>query len=236
MKGGIVLLNLLLLLLLACGTSTKAKPYAELSKDEQARKALDELDYETAVEIFKELVEAEPEEYERYRLLAAAYAALGGFDIIEAAKSNIGGSASGSLLDSLSAFLPADPSAVQLESMRLAKETLLAMPPEYRSRTNSEVSYASGAAIQLEFYQSAYSIMLLNQFTEVGVDGKLDPSKLNSMTDADVDAILSNFASVAATGTEGVPAAAQAVLAQVDQQEGASQREKLINYMNKSKT
>ncbi len=228
---------ILLVLLLAafgCDTASKAKPYASLTKDEEAREALDALDYDTAIEIYNELIEAEPEEYERYRYLAAAYAASAGFDIIEVAKGDIGGS-SGSLLDALGSFLPADPTPEQLVNMALAKDTLLSIPTEYRSKDNTEVAYASGAAAQLEFYQSAYSIMYINRFAQVTPEGNLDPARLETMTDEDVSNILNNFSQVAATGGEGVPAAAQNVLNQIDQQEGATQKEKLINYLNASK-
>jgi tetratricopeptide (TPR) repeat protein len=229
-----ILLLFFTLALFGCDTASKAKPYAALTQEEKAREALDAQDYETAIELFQELVEGEPEEYERYRYLAAAYAASAGFDIIEVAKGDMGGG-SGSLLDTLGSFLPADPTPEQLERMELAKDTLLAIPAELRSKDNTEVAYSSGAAVQLEFYQSAYTIMYINRFAQVTPEGQLDPARLESMSDEDVTNILSNFSQVAAAGGEGVPAAAQNVLSQIDQQEGATQREKLINYLNASK-
>jgi len=221
--------------LTACGTATKAKPYVTLTSDEKARQALDEQDFQKAIELYKELVEGDPENYERYRFLAAAYAAAAGFDIIEAAKSNVSGGESGSLINSLGQFLPADPSADQMEWMRLSKDTLLSMPAEFRSKDNAEIDYAAGAATQLEFYQSSYAIMYINQFAKVSESGSLDPSRLESMTDQDVENILSNFSQVASTGGEGVPAAAQAILASIEAKEGSTQREKLINYLNATK-
>jgi len=229
-----ILLLLLSLTIVGCGTETKAKPYGSLTKEEKAREALDTLDYETAIELYKELIEAEPEEYERYRFLAAAYASSAGFDIIEVAKGDVGGG-SGSLLDALGSFLPSDPTTEQLEHMGLAKDTLLSIPADLRSKDNTDVAYASGAAVQLEFYQSAYSIMYINRFAQATPTGELDPTRLESMTDEDVSNILNNFSQVAATGGEGVPAAAQNVLNQIDQQEGATQKEKLISYLNANK-
>jgi hypothetical protein len=229
-----ILLLLFIITWMGCDTGSKAKPYATLTQEEKAREALDAQDYETAIELYKELIEAEPEAYERYRYLAAAYASSAGFDIIDVAKGDPGGG-SGSLLDALGGFLPADPSTEQLESMALAKDTLLAIPAELRSKDNTEVAYASGAAVQLEFYQSAYTIMYINRFAQVTPEGQLDPARLESMSDDDVSNILNNFSQVAATGGEGVPAAAQNVLNQIDQQEGETQREKLINYLNANK-
>jgi hypothetical protein len=221
--------------LTGCGTATKAEPYATLTDDEKARQALDDQDFEQAIERYKKLVEGDPENYERYRFLAAAYAAAAGFDIIEAAKSTSSGGESGSLIDSLGQFLPADPSADQMEWMRLSKETLLSIPSEFRSKDNTEVSYAAGAATQLEFYQSSYAIMYINQFAKFSDSGSLDPSRLESMTDEDVENILSNFTQVASTGGAGVPAASQAILTSIEAKEGATQREKLINYLNARK-
>jgi hypothetical protein len=218
---------------LGCDTLNQAKPYAPLTKEEEAREALEALDYETAITLYKELIEAEPEVYERYRFLAAAYAASAGFDIIEVAKSDVGGS--GSLLDALGSFIPADPTPEQLEHMGLAKDTLMSIPAELRSKDNTEVAYASGAAVQLEFYQSAYSIMYINRFAQITPEGTLDPSRLETMTDEDVTNILNNFSEVAASGGEGVPEAAQKVLNQIDQQEGATQKEKLVNFLNANK-
>lgn len=228
-----ILLLFVILNCLGCDTASKATAYASLTKEEEAREALDALDYETAIELYKELIEAEPETYVRYRYLAAAYAASAGFDIIEVAKSDIGGS--GSLLDALGSFIPADPSTEQLEHMGLAKDTLMSIPAELRSKDNTEVAYASGAAVQLEFYQSAYSIMYINRFAQVTPEGTLDPARLETMTDEDVSNILNNFSEVAASGGEGVPAAAQTVLNQIDQQEGATQKEKLVNFLNANK-
>ncbi|WP_141731777.1 hypothetical protein [Oligoflexus tunisiensis] len=227
------LLLLLMMTLSGCGTSSQATSYVSLTQDEEAREALDALDYDKAIEIYQELIAAEPEVYERYRYLAAAYAASAGFDIIEVAKGDVGGS--GSLLDAMGSFLPADPTTEQLERMALAKDTLLSIPADLRSKDNTEVAYASGAAVQLEFYQSAYSIMYINRFAQVTPSGSLDPERLESMTDEDVTNILENFSQVAATGGEGVPAAAQKVLTQIDEQEGATQKEKLINYLNANK-
>lgn len=218
---------------LACDTQSRASSYVELTEEEKARKALDERDFPAAIESYKKLLEADPENFAYFPYLATAYAGLAGFELVEAVKSSMG-KGSTSLMDTLNTFLPADPTEAQIEAMALAKATILAMPEELRDKSNADVSYASGAGLQLEFYQAAYAIMYLNQFTAVTDTGKLDVTRLEEMSDQDVEVILGNLEEVAAGGGEGVPAGASSILANVDQQEGGSRREKLMKYLNPS--
>ncbi len=228
-----MLLLINLLVLAGCGTQSKAGAYADKTKEEEALEALEAEDFAKAIELYLELIEEDPENYPLYRYLASAYASSAGFDIIEAIKGTSSGG--GSLLDTLGKFVPSDPSADQIEEMRAAKEAILTMPIEHRSKDSTEFDYASGAAMQLEFYQAAYSIMYINKFAQVNATGTLDQERLQSMTDEDVDQILNNLTDVAANGSTGVPAAAQSVLAKVDAEEGESRRDRLISYLNKSK-
>ncbi len=214
-----------------CGTQSRATSYVKLTPLEKARKALDEEDYPLAIELYSSHLADVPDDYPVFPYLAAAYAGAAGFDIVAAATANIGSEGSTSLLDRLNAFLPPDPTAEQLNSMLQAKIVILAMPEDHRDRNNDEISYASGAALQLELYQTSYAIMYLNQFTEVTVDGALDISRLQDMTPADVEVILNNLEEIAAKGGTGVPAGAGEIVAKVDAQPGDTRRDKLINYL-----
>lgn len=222
-----------LLLLQGCGTESQAKPYVSLSADEEARQALEAEDYASAVERYEALIRAEPTRYERYPLLASAYAGAAGFDLIKAAQGSFGGDGQTSLIDQLGSFLPQDPSLEQIEAMRLAKETILALPAEHRDKGNAAISYASGASLQLDFYQAAYAILYIKQFRAVAADGTLDTSRLESMSEADAENILENFEQIAASGGSGVAAGANQVLAKVEAQEGTTRREKLIQYLGR---
>lgn len=229
-----LLASALALLGSSCGTQSRATPYVELTAAEKARKALDERDFAAAVESYQQLLEEEPESYENFPYLATAYAGLAGFELIEAVKSSLNSGGSTSLLDVMGTFLPADPTPEQIEAMGLAKATLMSMPAELRDKANDTISYASGAGLQLEFYQAAYAIMYLNQFTVPTDTGSLDPARLEQMSDQDVDIILGSLEEVAAAGGSGVPEGAASVLAKVDAQEGGSRREKLMKYIKPS--
>lgn len=216
---------------IACDTQSKAKPYADLTLKEKARIALDAKDFPEAIRLYKEVVANDPVDYESYRFLAASYAEAGGFDIARAITGSI--SASGTdVMDTLSGFLPEAPTDEQIESIRLATETLLLLPEDYRSYEHPEIETSSSAAQQLQFYQTAYSLIYLRKFTQVTDTGSLDPDKLESMTDEDVDNILNNLEAIAATQgggvvTEGV----EAFISQLDAAPGGTRREKLLAYL-----
>jgi hypothetical protein len=217
----------------ACGTASQAQSYVTLTPDEEARQALEAEDFARAIEKYQALVQAEPTRYERYPFLSAAYAGAAGFDLFAVAKSTLSSEGSASLVDQLGAFLPAVPTIEELEAMRLAKDTLLSMPAEHRDRSSQTFSYASSASLQLSFYQAAYVIMYIKQFRALGADGTLDRNRLETMSEADAVTILENFEAIAAMGGTGVPEGAAAVLAQVDAEEGATRRDKLIQYLSK---
>lgn len=224
-------LYLILMLLSACDTASKAGPYADLTLKEKARIALDSRDFPEAIKLYKEVITADALDYESYRFLSAAYAENGGFDIVKAITGSA--SASGSdLLDTLSVFLPTSPTDDQIASIGLASDTLLLLPEEYRSYEHPEIPSSSSAAQQLQFYQTAYSLIYLKKFTQVTESGALDPSKLATMTDQDVDNILNNLEAVVATQGGGVVTeGAEAFISQLDAAPGGTRREKLLAYL-----
>ncbi len=230
------LLCVLLLLLThvastACDTQSKAVPYAEYTPEEKARVALDKKDFPEAIRLYKEVIAANPTGYESYRFLSAAYAEQGGFDIVTAITGTIDSNGS-SLIDTLSNFLPTEPSEAQIESLRLATETLMLLPAEYRSYDNPAIETSSSAAQQLQFYQTAYSLIYIKKFTKVTETGALDISKLEEMTDADVDHILDNFEAIAETQGGGVVAeGVEEFISQLDAAPGGTRREKLLAYL-----
>lgn len=230
----ICLMASLALLVSACNTKSKALPYAELTEEEKARIALDAKDFPTAITLYKSLVESKPADYQNYRFLSAAYAELGGFDILKAVGGTIGSAGqSTSLLDSLSKFLPSDPTDEQIAALKSASEILNTLPVEQRSYEHPEVATASSAAQQLQFYQAAYSVIYINKFAKLTAAGTLDPSKLETMTEEDVNNILGNFEAIAATAGGGaIAASADDLIKQLDSAPGETRRDKLLNYLS----
>lgn len=201
-----------------------------LTKEEDARVALDDGDLETAVTLLSELVTADPTNYQRYPLLAAAYAGRAGFDILNIATANFGGNSS--LIQTMGAFLPTPVSRgslydQSLSDMKLANATLTGIPEELRSATSSD-KYATSAVMQLTLYQSAYGVMVLNKFTYSSTD--YDPSLLSSMTAEDAASVLTAFAAAGAASGGSMATAVNSALAAIQAQPGATDQEKLAAW------
>lgn len=222
-----------------CEKGRKPVPCSARSADEDARLALDDHDYDRAIELLASLVEEEPETYERYPLLAAAYAGRGGIAILDIinAQSAAGG---GSLLDALATFLPS-PSNPEIDypkalaDVAAANEILRRIPAA--SLADTELAYGNSARLQLTLYQSAYSVMYLNQFTISAATGQVDLNQLENMTAADAVVILQNL-SQAATLQQGEQGAAiqakvNQALADIQGQNGETDLEKLKEFVRK---
>jgi hypothetical protein len=213
-----------------CDGGYAASKCASLTKDEEARMALDRGDLTAAVEILSDLIVDEPTNYERHTLLAAAYAGKAGLDLFNIVSANFGGDSS--LLQVMESFIPTptdlgDAYDNSLEDMNGAVTTLLTIPAELRSSTSAD-KYAASATLQLTLYQSAYGVMYLNKFT-YGASG-YDPTLLASMTPEDAAIILNAFlgASLAAGGDAAT--SANSAISAIQSQPGASDRDRLVAW------
>lgn len=226
-----------------CDNPSAVTPCSEKSPDEKARLALDRGDYDTAISILLELIEQEPEEYQRYTLLAAAYAARSGFLILDVLKSSFTGGNTNAF-DAVSSFVPSVDVVGELRyadvvsDMGQAVASLKAIPEALRDKTSGE-KYSKSADLQLSLYQSAYSVMYLNQFIRLGTDGKPDPEKLKSMSPEDALIVLENLrAAGALQGDGGNPELAgkiDSTLTAIDSAPGETSRDRLVNYVAISK-
>jgi hypothetical protein len=184
----------------------------------------------TAVEILAKLVADEPENYQRYPLLAAAYAGKSGLDIFNVVTANFGGDSS--ILQVMETFIPT-PTALgsaydaSLRDMGSGIQTLTAIPESLRTTTSSD-KYATSAVLQLTLYQAAYGVMLLNKFT-YGASG-YDPSLLATMTAEDAALILNAFIGAAEAASGGAATSVTSALSAIQSQPGASDREKLAAW------
>lgn len=223
--------------IVGCGEDNLAEDSAEKTSEQEAKSLMNAGKYQEAIDILEPLYEDEPTEYARLPLLAAAYAGKAGIEIlslldaqIEAASSGT----SGSIFDQVKAFLPDDYTRTELNIMDQSVETLLVIPESLRGETG-DPDYGPSAEFQLTLYQTVYSSMYVNLFVSVDPSGNLDPSKLEDLTADDVSNILGALEGAAASQgaqSEEVSAAVSEALEEIEQQEGADDREKLINYIN----
>ncbi|MFK7873555.1 MAG: hypothetical protein AB8C84_10415 [Oligoflexales bacterium] len=204
------------------------------SDDEKAVLAMNSGDYSSAQELLEALIAAEPEVYIRYPRLATVYALQGGVDLLEIAQSQSSGESSGSGLDSIGAFLP-EPDPDQMEDYT-AKVTKVGLAKDTLNRIPAAELLELKAKFQLSIYQSAYSVMYMNQFVIPVSPGsnEISAESLENLTPEAALVILSNLRSSSSNIAEEDPEAAEkidAVLEQIDAQEGGSDDEKLQEFL-----
>ncbi len=236
-----------LLFTLQCGTKNQAETYVDKDPEEKARIALNAGDYDTGIEILEPLCEtqsageSDEKYYSRFPLLASAYAAKAGIDLLGILKQN-GSSGGGSgFLSQLDGFIPAAPTEDEVATLKKGITLMNSMPDEYRDEKNAEITYAKSVAFQLLLYQSAYSIMYMKLFLSVNADGSIDLAKLSEMSVEDAANILSSLldASNAAGDNpqgEALKEKMNEAISSIDSQDGADDRERLMNYMQNSRS
>ena len=235
-------------LLVSCGTNgdnladcdnEKAWTCEEGDPDERARKAIDAGDLAGGVEILEGLINAEPTQWSRYPLYAAGLAGLAGFDIFNALRGQLAGS--GDVFDLMRGFLPSPATmsaaaySEALNRMQKSVDALTQIPADQRSSANPE-PWGASAAFQLTLYQSAWSVMYLNQFAYSATSGAaIDLDRLQTMTDADAAAILAGLSAAASSqaGEQGTQVATAIASAQqaIAAQPGSTDRERLVSWM-----
>lgn len=229
----VCVLSVLAMLYLSCGTNNIAEPYTELSTEEKAKKALDESDFTTAITLYEQLIAEDETAYAYYRFLASAYAGAGGFEVLSAIKqtlNNAGSDSSGSIVDLTGSLLPANPTDAQIEFIGKARDQLLALPEAYRDSDNSEIEDSVSAATQLSLYSTASAMIIINKYTYTPTDGSQAPD-INDMTDAEVDQFFANLQAAASQSDGNVGSSIASTISEIDSQEGATRRDKLIAYM-----
>lgn len=222
-----------------CEEGKKQVPCSERTKEEDARKALDEGDLDTAIALLTELIAEEPDNYARNPLLAAAYASRAGFDILNVAKAKF--SSGGSLLETMTSFLP-DPKdrgaagyELSLGDMKGGVDVLRLIPTDKLAETSAE-KYAASAVLQLTLYQAAYSIMYLNKFAISAETGTVDLNQLATMSEEDALIVLENLAAAGSIPGSDDPALQTKVneaLADIKNQDGTTNSDKLKAFVAK---
>lgn len=233
-----------------CSRKPRVMACSEKTSEETARRAMEDHDYDLAIEVLLPATEAlvgraDLDDAERYRLhplFSAAYAARAGFSILTTVLNQASGSSGGGLIEQLSSLVPS-PTGLEatqyadlITDMRRAADVLLQIPSVLLEETK-ETSFGKSAALQLTLYQAAYSIMLMNQFILSPTTGGFDPSRLDTMTPADAEAILealSGAGQVPGVDSPELQAQIDAALAAIDASPGASRRDKLADYLAKN--
>ena len=223
-----------LLNLSSCSTENQAEPYEEETTEEKAKKALEAKQFDAAIEHYEALLISDPERYDFVTLLASAYAGRAGIDLVSLLKNSLSKSEGSDVLGQVAAFVPSSPTESQMLDTDTAIVRLRAIPEALRDPSAKE-DYAVSANLQLVLYATAAAAMTLNQLAAKLSTGDFDPDKLSAMSEAQVDAILNNLLTAAQAGASGSAQAAgqgaQAVLTQVANQPGETNKEKLINYL-----
>lgn len=226
-----------------CEKGKSQVPCSERTADEEARLALDAEDWDTAILLLEEARVEEPEVYGRFPLLAAAYAARAGFDIFAFAKAGGTGEGSGSAVDVINAFLPdpattpADVYEVYVGDMNSAVTVLKAIPEALLGETSAE-KYGKSALLQLTLYQSSYAFMYLQKFT-ISATGDVSLENLDNMSEDEALAVLESLTDVTqlpqAEGNAEVQGKVAEALAAIEDEDGATKKEKLKAYMEANK-
>ena len=242
----------LVLATLACGGTKNVATCAagkttgicsQQTPDERAQAKLNSGDYDGAITELGDLIAAEPATYSRLPILAAAYAARAGLNILTVAKSNFSGG--GSIVDAFSAFIPTPKTVgkaaykTHVTDMQSAVAALKKIPAALLATTSAS-AYASSASLQQTIYTAAYGVMFLNEFAISSDTGKLDQTQLATMSESDADAIINNFASTGQIPAVGATAAVQAqitaTLVKINAEPGATNKEKIAAYMASQKS
>ena len=214
--------------LLSCSTDNLLDAQADLTPEQEARALMNDGKYQEAIDILQPLVTAEPEQYGRMPLLSAAYADLAGVSLLGILDAQLSASGGDSVFDQLDGFLPSSYGSSEIATMSTSVEQLEAIPSSERGATG-DPDYGASAELQLLIYRAVYATMFLNQFVTV-IDGNIDPNALSEMTAADAAEILGALRAAAADGGEGSEAVNE-TLAEIDASPGATDEEKLENYM-----
>ena len=217
---------------MSCGSDNLAEPSTENTPEEEARAALNNDDWDKAIELYSALITEQPADFRLYPLLGTCYAGRSGVDLLNIVKAQFsaGSSANGGIFGTIGSFLPQSPTDSQVSDIAAAVNIITSMPEDHRSNSG-EYIYSAEAFFQLNLYTAAQGGMFINKFSQITETGELDQEKLQEMSEEEVDALLTNLGSVASGGDDLATGVSEA-LEGINGQEGGSSKEKLINYLN----
>ncbi len=217
-----------------CPGSSPLVKCTELTADEKIRQALDQQDLATAQTLLAAAIADEPDNYERYPLLAAVYAGLSGFDLLAIASASSSPGAGGSIMDTMDAFLPSPEGLTQeefrakIDLMGQAITIIEALPAAFRATSGTD-KFAASAVQQLGIYQTAQASMYMKLFTTDFNTGLPDLTQAANLTAEDAAAIMGLLANAAAGGGAFADIATS-TLASINSL-GGTDRDNLANFL-----
>jgi len=217
----------------SCGTANIGEKYESKTALQQAKEKMNNGDYQGAIDILEPLADSEPEVYGRLPLLAAAYLAIAGIDLVSMLKNQITAGSGDSIFEQMGSFLPEGYTRTEVDLVDTGVQRLKRIPESLRG-AEGDPEYGESALFQLILYEAIYSSMLVNLFIDVDINGDIDISKLEEMTLDDVRSILSSLASAQNNAAAGSNISSEAIgetLDEIEATEGDDDREKLINYI-----
>ena len=242
----------------ACGTNSFfdcERPVAgfrcqEPSDEERGKKALRDQDYALAITFLERAVDgllaqdhlSADERYRLHPLLASAYAAKAGVDLMSLAQVQTGGQQS--LFAALSSVLPhpqktGESAYLQsLADIKSALAQLEGIPSQLLVDKASEL-FGKSVALQKTLYLTASSVMAINRFAISSTTGSLDRVQLENMSDKDAAEILAGLEAASREAHGDQPEIEEKIketLTQINGEPGANQKEKLAAYIAKNAT
>lgn len=235
----LLICGLLLVAVGGCQSESLAEGVTENTTEEDARLALADGDYELAIELYTQVISGSPDDYQSYLRLGTAYAGRAGIRLVELVKDQLSSAentaqtdTSANVIDTIGQFVPNDPSDQQMTDINTAISTIQLMPSDHRTK-GGPYSYSNEASFTLNLYLSSSSAMLVNRYSETDVEtGEVSRESLEQMSDEEVDTLLNNLESVASSGDEELGPEVQETLDAINNTEGSTQKEKLLNYLS----
>lgn len=227
-------LTISIAMITSCGANP-FKSYEEKDPAEDATVALENDDPNKAISILTAALQDEPENWVYVSILALAYAERAEIDALTLAQKMATNSSSNSDTNGVVALFGVMPEASDehIADVDIAVQLMMSIPSA--SRTTADV-------LKIAMFQTA-SLTLRTKKYDLDGDGTISAAEALAMTGGDATAILSQLANAALAFSSGSSTSAtdQAAAAQVTTIQttintcpGASQEDKLKNYLSKT--
>ena len=229
MRSNVISIILFSLWISSCGNSIFEA--AEPTKDpaEEATRALEEGDYETAISVLTSALESEPTNYQYVSLLASAKAQKAGVDTMDFALEMASGNTSDSGITGLFSVV-SDATADNLTALGEAVDLMDTIPSSDQTAAD-------------QFKTSMFYTSLMTMRTkalDTDGDGVLSAEELaNNLNDSNASDIINSIVGAedalanytADDGTGDAAGNVSAIKDAIDSQDGATDAEKLRNYL-----